>query len=110
MGKRLLGVLVLAALLGSGLFAVPAMAVEATEGAAEEPEGPAPDIGEIGTQNEVSREFLPAPDEAEPPSFFQFFKVPLFAVGVLAAVALLFAYLIWQPRFAQERRSKRRRR
>ncbi|MDQ3343599.1 MAG: hypothetical protein M3524_08505 [Actinomycetota bacterium] len=109
MFKRLLGVLVLAVLVGSA-FAVPAMAVEATEGAAEEPEGPAPDINEIGTQNEVSREFLPAPDEAAPPPFFQFFNVPLFAVGVLAAVALLSAYLIWQPRFAQERRSKRRRR
>jgi hypothetical protein len=109
MFKRLLGVLVLAVLVGSALFTVPAMAVEATEGAAE-PEGPAPGINEIGTQNEVSREFLPAPDEAAPPPFFQFFNVPLFAVGVLAAVALLFAYLIWQPRFAQERRSKRRRR
>ena len=109
MSRRLAGVLVLALLLCLGALATPALAVEATEGATEE-HGPAPSIDEIGTQNEVSREFLPAPDEAEPPAFFRFLNVPLFAVGVLAAVGLLFAYLTWQPRFAEERRSRRRRR
>lgn len=106
MARRLAGAFG-AALLLLSIAALPAAAVEATEGAAQE-EGPAPTIDEIGTQNEVSREFFP--EEAEEPPFFRFFYGPLIAVGVLMSFGLLVAYLLWQPRFAEERRSKRRRR
>ena len=90
-----------------GVFAAPAMATEATDGAAAGEEGPAPSVDEIGTQNEVSQQYLP--EKAEPPPFMRFLYVPLVIVGLLMAAALLFSYLRWQPRFAEERRSKRRR-
>lgn len=106
-GRRLLGVWAVAVALLCG-SALPALAVEATEEAPSAEERPAPDINQIGTQNEVSQEFLP--EEPEPPAFFRFFNVPLIAVGVLMVAALLGAYLLWQPRFAEERRSRKRRR
>ena len=92
------------------VLSAPAMAAEeggaaATE-AAEEDHG-APSINEIGTQNEVSQQYLPEP--AEPPPFMRFLYVPLAIAGVLVIAGLLFLYLVWQPRFAEERRSKRRR-
>ena len=88
-------------------FSAPAMAAEeATEAAAEEDHG-APSIDQIGTQNEVSQQYLPEP--AEPPPFMRFLYVPLVVAGILVIVALLFLYLTYQPRFAEERRSKRRR-
>ncbi len=106
MSKRLLGVLVVVLAVAWGVLAAPALAVEGEGGEVEERE-PAPSISEIGTQNEVSREFLPPP--ADPPKFFPWLYYPLFIVGVLVASLLLFAFLLWQPRFAQERRSRRRR-
>ncbi len=90
-----------------GVFAAPVMATEAEGGAPAEEEGSAPSIHEIGTQNDVSKQYLP--EEAEPPPFMRFFYVPLVIVGLLMAAALLFSYLRWQPKFAEERRSKRRR-
>lgn len=110
MSKRLKGVFAVAlVLLAVGLLAAPALAVEgeATEGPAEQ--GPAPSIDDIGTQNDVSREFVPLEPTEEPP-FFKFFYIPLIVAGVLIVAALLFAYLTWQPRFAEERRSRKRRR
>lgn len=108
MSKRLPGVLLIA-VLSLGVLAAPALAVEATgtEGAPAEEE-PAPSISEIGSQNEVSKEFLP--EEPETPAFFRFLNIPLIAVGLLVVTGLLFAYLTWQPRFAEERRSRQRRR
>ena len=87
-------------------LSAPALATEA--GGTEPAEtGPAPSIDEIGTQNEVSQEHLP--DESELPLFQRWLYVPLAVAGVLIVVALLFLYLTYQPRFAEERRSKRRR-
>ncbi len=105
MPQRLVGVL-LVVLMAVGA-AGPALAVEATEAGPAE-RGPAPSIEEIGTQNEVSGQFLP--ERAEPPAFFRFFNLPLIALAVVAIALLLLTYLVWQPRFAQERRSRRRRR
>ncbi len=104
------GVLVALLLAGVvvGAAAMPAWGVE-EEGdapAAEEHE-PAPGISEIGTQNEVSRQHLPPP--AEPPPFMRFLNWPLMVVGVVVALIMLLLYLLWQPRFAEERRSRRRR-
>lgn len=90
------------------LSTVPAFATEAEEGGAPEEEtGPAPDINEIGTHNDVSDQFRP--EATELPPFQRFLYVPMAIAGVLIIAALLFLYLTWQPRFAEERRSKRRR-
>jgi hypothetical protein len=90
-------------------MSTPAAAVEgaATEGATEADHGPAPSIDQVGTQNEVSQQYKPEPAEAPP--FMRFFYIPLAVVGIAMIAGLLFAYLTWQPRFAEERRSKRRR-
>lgn len=99
-------VLLAVALLLVGGVATPALATEAASEAPEE-EGPAPSIDEIGTNNDVSNQYKP--EAAEPPPFMRFLYVPLTIVGLLMAVMLLLQYLRWQPRFAEERRSKRRR-
>lgn len=106
MSKRLTGVLALSLLLLFAVLAVPATAVE-EGGEAPQESGPAPGIDEIGTQNEVSGEFLPEP--AEEPPFMKWLYFALAAVAVLALIAVTLLYLVWQPRFATERRSKRRR-
>ena len=91
-----------------GLFAAPAEATEAaSEAGAAEEEGPAPGINEIGERNEIADKYRPEP--AEHPPFMRFFYIPLVVVGLLVAGMLLFSYLVHQPRFAEERRSKRRR-
>ena len=104
---RLFAVIALMLVL-TGLFAAPVFATEAEGevGTATE-EGPAPGIDEIGTQNEVSSQYLPEP--AEHPPFMRVFYIPLAIGAFLIVAALLARYLQWQPRFAEERRSKRRR-
>ena len=104
---RLLAVLALVVALLGG-FASAALATEAaSEAGAEAEHGPAPDIDEIGERNEVADQYRPEP--AEHPPFMRFFYIPLVIVGLLVAGMLLFSYLVHQPRFAEERRSKRRR-
>ena len=99
----------LAVVLGLLTFVtVPAFATEAEGGTAPaEERGPAPDINEIGTQNDVSNQYRPEPTELPP--FQRFLYIPLAIAGFLVVGGLLFLYLTWQPRFAEERRSKRRR-
>lgn len=89
------------------LFAAPSLATEAEGGAVPSEDTHSPTIDEIGTNNEVSNQFKPEP--AEEPPFMRFLNWPLAVVGFIVAMGLLFAYLTWQPRFAEERRSKRRR-
>lgn len=92
------------------ILAVAALPAFATEAEGEAPvveEGPAPGINEVGTQNDISNQFRP--EESELPPFQQWLYVPLAIAGFLVVAALLFLYLTWQPRFAEERRSKRRR-
>ena len=104
-GARVLLALTLSLLV---VLSAPALAVEeGAEVAPTEDHGRAPGIDEIGTQNEVSQQYLP--EDAAPPPFMRFLYVPLAIAGVLVVAALLFLYLVWQPRFAEERRSKRRR-
>lgn len=91
-----------------GVFASPALATEAGAGASEPAEsGPAPGIDEIGENNDIANQYRPEP--AEPPPFMRFFYWPLVIGGLIIAGMLVFMYLVWQPRFAEERRSKRRR-
>lgn len=104
MPKRLPGVLAIVCLV-LGALAGPALAVEGGEAPAEQHQ--APTIDEIGQRNEITEEFFP--EEAEPPPWTQWLYYPLLIVGLLAAALLLFRYLQWQPRFAEERRNRRRR-
>ena len=84
--------------------AAPAAAVEATAPAEE---GPAPGVEEIGQQNDIANQYRP--EQTELPPFQRFLYVPMVIAGILIVVALLLQYLRWQPRFAEERRTKRRR-
>lgn len=102
---RVFAALALAAVVVCAM-ALPAFAAEGGGAAAEEG-GHSPTIDEIGTSNEVSNQHKPEPAEAPP--FMRFFYVPLIIVGFLVVAVLLAMYLAWQPRFAEERRSKRRR-
>jgi hypothetical protein len=104
MGKRVVGLLMVASLLFIGALTAPAWAVEGGE---EHGREPLPGIDEIGSDSETAQEFFPEP--YEPPPFFRFMWGPLVVVAVVVSLFVLFAYLVWQPRFAQERRAKRRR-
>lgn len=108
---RLLAVCSLVLMVGSGLFAIPALAVEADPGDPEaqvEPDDEElPGIDEIGTQNEVTEQFMPEPPEA--PVFTDALLYPLMAIAFLVVAVVLFLYLKWQPRFAVERKEKARR-
>ena len=88
------------------LGALPAAATEAEGGAAPSEDTEHLTIDDIGN-SKISQEYKPEPAEAPP--FMRFFYVPLIIGGFLIAGALLMLYLTWQPRFAEERRSKRRR-
>ena len=88
------------------LVAGPALATEGEAVAPAEDEQHVT-IDDIGTNNDVSNKYKP--EEAEAPPFMRFFYVPLVVGGFLIVGALLMMYLKWQPRFAEERRSKRRR-
>ena len=100
---RVVALAVFVALLVTGANA---FAVESASEGAGEDHG-AQTIEDIGADNEISSKYLP--EETELPPFQRFMYVPLFAVGILVIVALVLGYLRWQPRFAEERRSKRRR-
>lgn len=104
MPKRLLGVLMF--LLLACLVAAPAMAVEAEgeEGEVEQEELPSYD--EVGSGSETSLEFRPEPYEQ--PSIFASLLYPLLVVAGVAVLAVLGMYLLWQPRFSQEREAKKR--
>jgi hypothetical protein len=105
MSKRLVGVLALVLML-LPLAAVPAFAVDAAEESVpgEAPEdAPAPTIDEIGTQNETAREFFPEPYES--PSVLPPLLFLLLGIAAVVALIVLVLFLVWQPRFAQERRT-----
>ena len=107
MPQRLLGVLAIAFLV-LGVLAGPVAATEGGETAPVAEEQPhSPTIEEIGQRNEITEEFRPEASELPPWSLWLLY--PLLAVGILAAAMLLMRYLQWQPRFAEERRNRRRR-
>ena len=105
MGKRLLGVLCMVVLVCA--VAAPAMAVEAETGEGEEPaHEELPSYDEVGSGTETSLEFRPEPYEQ--PSLFTGILYPLLIVSGVAVLVVLGLYLLWQPRFSQEREKKRR--
>jgi hypothetical protein len=59
------------------------------------------------SSSQRAQEFFP--EEYEEPSFFQWMSIPVTVAGLAIAVALVGAYLWWQPKFAAERREKERR-
>lgn len=108
MSKRLLGVFIAFLL----VFAAPvASGVEQEQEQGEHDLGgavaPPADMSQLGSGSETASGFLP--DEPEPPMFFRWFYYPLIVLALLVVVRVLFSYLLWQPRFAEERRAKRRR-
>jgi hypothetical protein len=108
MARRLLGVALLLALLLCALGPVGiATAAEPgpSEGAGEQAR--LPRINEIGSKSEIAKQFLPKPYKT--PSWFQWALFPLLIAGILATLTVLFAYLVWQPKFASEQKTKRRR-
>jgi Flp pilus assembly protein TadB len=100
-------VLLLVVLAFAAVAAAPALAVEeATPAAGGEEEQLSYDqLRESSSRR--AQEFFP--EEYEEPSFFRWISVPVLIAGLLMALALLGAYLWWQPRFAAERRQKERR-
>lgn len=101
MFKRQLGVVLVIALLLTGLLGGVATA---TEGGAHE----VPEYSEIlESSSDTAREFLP--EAYERPGFFDWFVYPLLGVGVLATLAVLLRYLVFQPKFAEEDRKRARR-
>jgi len=105
MSKRLFGVVLLTSLLLGAFGPAAAWAVEEGEGPAEGAE--LPSLDELGSGTDTAREFFP--EAYEEPSPFQWIYLPLVIVGLLVALVVLGMYLLWQPRFARERTTRRRR-
>ncbi len=106
MSKRVLGVLLMVLL--AFAIAAPAFAVEAEEGEELEVEHEElPSYEEVGSGSETSQEFRPVPYEQ--PSIFKMLVYPLAAVAGIAVLVILTLFLLWQPRFAQEREAKKQR-
>jgi len=104
--RGLCGLLLLVALLVP--LASPAFATEGPPPGGEGGgEGEEPSLDTLGTQSTVSQQFLPSP--APEPSALAPIKWLLLGLGVAVCVALLLLFLMWQPRFAQERRLGRAR-
>jgi hypothetical protein len=109
MARRLLGAMLLLALLFSATLGpvgiVTAAEPEESEGASQQ--APLPSIDEIGSRTDIAKQYLPEPYQE--PSWFQWALFPLLIVGILVTLTVLFAYLVWQPKFASEQKKKRRR-
>lgn len=106
MFTRLGGVaLVLVMLVGLALGSAGTAAATEAEGPAQQE--PLPSFSEVGSQSDIAQEFLP--EGYEGPSWFQWLLFPLLIVGIVVTVAVLFAYLVWLPKFADEQKTKRRR-
>ena len=98
--KRSVAVLMLSGLLFMGAVTTSAVAVEAG-GDFTEYEDIVENAGEAGG------EFLP--DEYEIPGFFDYFRFPLIAAGIIVTAGVLGYYLIAQPRFQREAEERSRR-
>lgn len=100
MSKRLLGAVLLAVLSIVGLIG-PAAATEEHGGPVH---AELPKFDELGTQSDTAREFFPeAPEE---PAVFPWFGWPLMVGALVTSLWVLLSYLVFQPRFAQERKAK----
>jgi heme A synthase len=100
------GLVLLLIVLALGLMTAPraGATAEGTEPAQQEPLT-FEELRQSSSQR--AQEFFP--EEYEEPSWFQWLSIPVLLVGLVIALALLGAYLWWQPRFAAERRQKQRR-
>jgi hypothetical protein len=105
MSKRLSSVALVALLMCAAVLAAPALAVEE---AGEPAQQELPSIEEVGTQSETSQGFFP--EEFESPSALTPVLWSLLIGGIVVVLIALALYLLWQPRFAEERRQKRSRR
>lgn len=83
--------------------AIPVLAVEDAP-AGEEAEPAPTSLEQVAQDNEVVQEFLP--EEFVQPSVFPPILYALLGVGLLITIALLALFLLWQPRFAQERAAR----
>jgi hypothetical protein len=110
MSKRLWGVLLM--VLFAFAVAAPALAVEADDAEdgeeLEVEQEELPDYEEVGTGSETSMEFRPEPYEQ--PSAFNAMLYPLAILAGIAVLIVLTLYLLWQPRFSQEREAKKQKR
>lgn len=104
--KRLMLTLVVAVCLVAALAGAAAAIEDAPADGGPTPHQ-MPGFDEVGSGSEISQGFRPS--EYETPAFFRFILYPLLGVGLLATLLLLFAYLLWQPRFVAEGKTKRRR-
>lgn len=107
-GRGAVALVILTVLLAWLVGAAPAGAVEegGAEGAgAAEEELTIEQLREDSSQR--AQEFFP--DNYQEPSFFQWISVPVLLIGLAMSLALLGAYLWWQPQFGAERRAKQRR-
>lgn len=106
MSKRLLGVLMMVLL--ACALAAPALAVEADgdEDDLEVEVEELPSYDEVGSGTETSLEFRPEPYEQ--PTVFAGLLYPLLLLAGVAVLAVLGLYLLWQPRFSEERKAKKR--
>jgi hypothetical protein len=109
MSTRLVGVRLMLVLLVSlvSLTGSAGVAAATEEGGEPAQQEPLPSFTEVGSQSEIAQEFLP--EEYVAPSWFQWLLFPLLILGIIATLAVLFAYLVWQPKFANEQKTKRRR-
>lgn len=107
MSKRLLGVLMMVLL--ACATAAPAMAVEPDgDDELEVEERELPSYDEIGSGTERSLEFRPEPYEQ--PTVFAGLLYPLLLLAGVGVLVVLTLYLLWQPRFSEEREAKKQRR
>lgn len=110
MPTRRIGVTLLLTLLLSlpGVSAVGvAGTAAATEAGSPAQQEPLPSFDEAGSGTDIAKEYRP--DAYVEPGWFQWLVFPLLILGIVATGAVLFAYLKWQPRFADEAKTKRRR-
>lgn len=79
------------------LLALVPAAAHAVEGGGVE----VPDFSELReSSSDTAQQFLP--EDYERPGFFDWWVIPLIAVGVLASLYVLVRYLVYQPKFARE--------
>jgi hypothetical protein len=105
--RRVTVALVLALLSLLTLAGGPVGSAFATDEGAPAQQQPLPTIDQVGSQTDIAREHLP--EEYVEPGWFQWVYFPLLIVAIVAIAVVLFAYLAWQPKFADEQKKKRRR-
>jgi len=102
--RALRAAVVLLLALASLSVAAPVMAVEDAPAPGEEVEPEPTSLEEVRQDNEVVQEYLPEPFEQ--PTVFRPIVPVLLAMGLIISLIIFGLFLLWQPRFAQERAAK----